>query len=29
LEEEGTHEELLRHNGLYNELFTMQAAGYK
>jgi ATP-binding cassette, subfamily B, bacterial len=29
LEEEGTHEELLVNNGLYNELFTMQAAGYK
>ncbi|HEY7898728.1 MAG TPA: ABC transporter ATP-binding protein [Gemmatimonadaceae bacterium] len=29
LEEEGTHEELLAHAGLYNELFTMQAAGYK
>jgi ATP-binding cassette subfamily B protein len=29
LEEEGTHEELVLHNGLYNELFTMQAAGYK
>jgi len=29
LEEEGTHEELLANGGLYNELFTMQAAGYK
>jgi ATP-binding cassette, subfamily B, bacterial len=29
LEEEGTHDELLAHGGLYNELFTMQAAGYK
>jgi ATP-binding cassette subfamily B protein len=29
LEEEGTHEELLANAGLYNELFTMQAAGYK
>jgi len=29
LEEEGSHEELLAHGGLYNELFTMQAAGYK
>ena len=29
LEEEGTHEELLQNNGLYNELFNMQAAGYK
>lgn len=29
LEEEGSHEELLAHRGLYNELFTMQAAGYK
>lgn len=29
LEEEGTHEELLTHNGLYSELFTMQAAGYR
>ena len=29
LEEEGTHEELLARGGLYNELFSMQAAGYK
>jgi ATP-binding cassette subfamily B protein len=29
IEEEGTHEELLANNGLYNELFTMQAAGYR
>ena len=29
LEEEGTHEELLTNKGLYHELFTMQAAGYK
>jgi ATP-binding cassette subfamily B protein len=29
LEEEGTHEELIARDGLYNELFTMQAAGYK
>ncbi len=29
LEEEGTHEELLANKGLYYELFTMQAAGYK
>ncbi|HEY5087334.1 MAG TPA: ABC transporter ATP-binding protein [Gemmatimonadaceae bacterium] len=29
LEEEGSHEELLASRGLYNELFTMQAAGYK
>ena len=29
LEEEGTHEQLLANAGLYNELFTMQAAGYK
>ncbi len=29
LEEEGTHEQLLERAGLYNELFSMQAAGYK
>ncbi len=29
LEEEGTHEELLANSGLYNELFNMQAAGYR
>ncbi len=28
-EEEGTHEELVAGEGLYNELFTMQAAGYR
>ncbi len=27
--EEGTHEALVRQNGLYAELFTMQAAGYR
>jgi ATP-binding cassette subfamily B protein len=29
LEEEGTHEELLANEGLYYELFTMQAVGYR
>ncbi len=29
LEEQGTHEALVASRGLYNELFTMQAAGYK
>lgn len=29
IEEQGTHEELLKQNGLYAELFNMQAAGYK
>lgn len=29
LEEEGTHEQLVAGEGLYNELFTMQAAGYR
>ena len=29
MEEQGTHEELVEHDGLYRELFTMQAAGYK
>jgi ATP-binding cassette, subfamily B, bacterial len=29
LEEEGTHEQLVSHPGLYHELFTMQAAGYR
>ncbi len=27
--EQGTHEELLEHGGLYQELFSMQAAGYR
>jgi ATP-binding cassette subfamily B protein len=27
--EEGTHEQLVRHGGLYGELFEMQAAGYR
>ena len=27
--EEGTHEELMKKNGLYEELFTIQAKGYK
>nr|MBA3466162.1 ATP-binding cassette domain-containing protein [Gemmatimonadaceae bacterium] len=29
VEEEGSHEELLAKNGLYEELFAMQAAGYR
>src|SRR2546429_3938472 len=29
VEEEGSHEELLARRGLYEELFTMQAAGYR
>ena len=29
VEEEGSHEELLARGGLYEELFTMQAAGYR
>lgn len=29
VEEEGSHEELLSRHGLYEELFTMQAAGYR
>ena len=29
VEEEGSHEELLAGKGLYEELFTMQAAGYR
>jgi ATP-binding cassette subfamily B protein len=27
--EDGTHDELVRHGGLYGELFEMQAAGYR
>src|SRR5687767_15478518 len=29
VEEEGSHEELLAKGGLYEELFAMQAAGYR
>ena len=29
VEEQGSHEELLERHGLYEELFTMQAAGYR
>ncbi len=29
VEEEGSHDELLARGGLYEELFTMQAAGYR
>ena len=29
VEEQGSHEELLARHGLYDELFTMQAAGYR
>jgi len=27
--EEGTHEDLVAREGLYSELFEMQAAGYR
>jgi len=27
--EEGSHEELVARGGLYSELFTLQAAGYR
>jgi ATP-binding cassette subfamily B protein len=29
VEDEGTHSELVARGGLYKELFTMQAEGYK
>jgi ATP-binding cassette subfamily B protein len=29
MEESGTHDELVARDGLYHELFTMQAAGYR
>jgi ABC-type multidrug transport system fused ATPase/permease subunit len=29
VEEQGSHEELLAGKGLYEELFSMQAAGYR
>jgi ABC-type multidrug transport system fused ATPase/permease subunit len=29
VEEEGSHEELVARGGLYEELFAMQAAGYR
>jgi ATP-binding cassette subfamily B protein len=29
VEEQGSHEQLLASGGLYEELFTMQAAGYR
>ncbi|MDQ3515420.1 MAG: ABC transporter ATP-binding protein, partial [Gemmatimonadota bacterium] len=29
VEDEGTHTELVERGGLYEELFSMQAAGYK
>jgi len=29
VEEEGSHEELVAKGGLYEELFAMQAAGYR
>lgn len=29
VEEQGSHEELVARGGLYNELFTLQAAGYR
>jgi ABC-type transport system involved in Fe-S cluster assembly fused permease/ATPase subunit len=29
IEEEGSHEELVGKGGLYEELFAMQAAGYR
>jgi len=29
VEEQGSHEELLANHGLYEELFNMQAKGYR